>query len=48
MFRKLLKAANLLPSRGCVPRLHDFRHYAEFRTMPSKFGGPCIAACFRI
>ena len=24
------------------------RHYAEFRTMPSKFGGPCIAACFRI
>jgi integrase/recombinase XerD len=27
---------------------HVLRHYAEFRTMPSKFGGPCIPACFRI
>jgi integrase/recombinase XerD len=48
MFRKLLKAANLLPSHGRMPRLHDLRHYAELRTMPSKFGGPCLAACFRI
>jgi hypothetical protein len=22
------------------------RHYAEFRTMPSKLAGPCIFACF--
>jgi integrase/recombinase XerD len=27
---------------------HTLRHYAEFRTMSSKFGGPCIPACFRI
>jgi integrase/recombinase XerD len=33
---------------GRGPRIHDLRHYAEFRTMPSKFGGPCIPACFRI
>jgi site-specific recombinase XerD len=36
MFRKLIKAANLLPSHGRAPRLHDFRHYAESRIMPSR------------
>jgi site-specific recombinase XerD len=25
---------------------HRFRHYAEFRTMPSKFAGPLVHGCF--
>jgi integrase/recombinase XerD len=39
MFRKLLKAANLLPSRGCVPRLHDFRHTFAVRALESSPAG---------
>jgi integrase/recombinase XerD len=35
-FRKLLRTANLSASGGGRPRLHDMRHYAEFRTMPSE------------
>ena len=35
-FRTLLKSASLKPSRGRWPRIHDLRHYADFRTMPSK------------
>ena len=35
IFRKLLKSAGLKPSGGRWPRIHELRHYAEFRTMPS-------------
>jgi integrase/recombinase XerD len=38
LFRTLLKSAGLKPSRGRWPRIHDLRHYAEFRTMPSRLG----------
>jgi integrase len=26
---------------------HTFRHYAEFRTMPSKLSAPCVFGFFR-
>jgi integrase len=33
---------------GCSGHVtpHQLRHYAEFRTMPSKFAGPLICGCF--
>jgi integrase len=37
VFRQLWRSANLLPSRGRAPRLHELRHYAESRIMPTRF-----------
>lgn len=38
-FRKLLKSADLLPSRGRAPRLHDLRHTFAVRVLESSPGG---------
>jgi site-specific recombinase XerD len=35
MFRKLIKAANLLPSHGRAPRLHELRHTFAVRALES-------------
>jgi integrase len=35
VFRKLLKSADLLPSRGRAPRLHELRHNSGTRIIPS-------------
>jgi integrase len=46
-FRRLMVRAGLRPQfSGTGPRMHDLRHYAEFRTMPSKLFRPCLFACF--
>jgi integrase/recombinase XerD len=42
----LLQKCGIVTAKGKPPRIHDLRHYAEFRTMPSKLAGPCISACF--
>lgn len=38
-FRKLLKSANLLPSRGRAPRLHDLRHTFAVRALEASPAG---------
>jgi len=39
VFRLLLKAANLLPSRGRAPRLHELRHTFAVRALESSPSG---------
>jgi len=46
LFRTLLKSAGLKPSGGRWPRIHELRHYAEFRTMPSRFVISLVLAGF--
>ena len=37
LFRRLIKKAEIPARTGCrLPSLHCIRHYAEFRTMPSR------------
>jgi integrase len=43
--RRLIRVAGLKQTTGRTgPRVHDLRHYAEFRTMPSKLRSSCIFA----
>ena len=42
--KPLLHQCGIKAASGLTPRIHDFRHYAEFRTMPSKISE---APCFR-
>jgi hypothetical protein len=48
-FRRLLMRAGLKPGSASShgPRMHDFRHYAAFRTMPSKLSGPLRLCLFQ-
>jgi integrase len=40
----LLQECGITTPKGKMPRIHDFRHYAEFRTMPSKlFRAPAFS-----
>jgi integrase/recombinase XerD len=40
----LLQKCGIVTAKGKPPRIHDLRHYAEFRTMPSKFASTLIFA----
>jgi integrase len=41
--------SDVVAAVGIATRIvpHQLRHYAEFRTMPSKLSAPCLFACFR-
>jgi integrase/recombinase XerD len=46
IFKKLLQHCGIAPrSATCRPRIHDLRHYSEFRTMPSPSN--CVAGVAR-